>query len=280
MFFTFWKSLQKKCLFRPNSRLLFVVLIICCSSTLSVEREQEFTLTETTPTSPSPGSYSPARSVQSVDVSSASSPTAALSPEYTGVTTSTGETGLALRWTNSALRQVSRRVATAFTSVFTRRRSVIYLVPYIHSDNSRRRHAGDGTAAVLYEEQRPRPSPVLHPQDAGVQRGIRVIMTILIRVVSKCLKSFRSIVCFICRYTGSYNYGSYTNQHPHSIQSQYQSLGHDPAIPAPLHYSAYHRSSAQVSLTQSGGSLVLGRTEIQVYFLGLKHSFKLIKSAF
>lgn len=51
------------------------------------------------------------------------------------------------------------------------------------------------------------------------------------------------------RYTGSYNYGSYANQHPHSIQSQYPSLAHEPAIPAPLHYSAYHRSSAQVSLS-------------------------------
>lgn len=49
------------------------------------------------------------------------------------------------------------------------------------------------------------------------------------------------------RYTGSYNYGSYTNQHPHSIQTQYPSLAHEPGITAPLHYSAYHRSSAQVS---------------------------------
>uniref|UniRef100_A0A672YGH7 RFX1-4/6/8-like BCD domain-containing protein n=1 Tax=Sphaeramia orbicularis TaxID=375764 RepID=A0A672YGH7_9TELE len=40
---------------------------------------------------------------------------------------------------------------------------------------------------------------------------------------------------FISRYTGSYNYGSYANQHPHSIQSQYPSL-------------AYHRSSAQYQL--------------------------------
>lgn len=53
------------------------------------------------------------------------------------------------------------------------------------------------------------------------------------------------------RYTGSYNYGSYSNQHPHSIQSQYPSLAHEPAISTPLHYSAYHRSSAQVSLNHS-----------------------------
>lgn len=49
------------------------------------------------------------------------------------------------------------------------------------------------------------------------------------------------------RYTGSYNYGSYSNQHPHPMQSQYPSLPHDTAISGPLHYSAYHRSSSQVS---------------------------------
>ena len=51
-------------------------------------------MTETTPTSPSPGSYSPTRSVHSVGVSSASSPTAAVSPEYPGVPATTGETAL------------------------------------------------------------------------------------------------------------------------------------------------------------------------------------------
>lgn len=48
-------------------------------------------------------------------------------------------------------------------------------------------------------------------------------------------------------YTGSYNYSSYTNQHHHAIQSQYPSLPHDAGLPTPLHYSSYHRSSAQVS---------------------------------
>lgn len=49
------------------------------------------------------------------------------------------------------------------------------------------------------------------------------------------------------RYTGSYNYGSYGNQHPHPMQSQYPALPHDTAISGPLHYAPYHRSSAQVS---------------------------------
>ena len=47
--------------------------------------------------------------------------------------------------------------------------------------------------------------------------------------------------------TGSYNYGSYGNQHPPPMQSQYPALPHDTAISGPLHYSPYHRSSAQVS---------------------------------
>ncbi|XP_060101555.1 transcription factor RFX4 isoform X3 [Heteronotia binoei] len=46
-------------------------------------------------------------------------------------------------------------------------------------------------------------------------------------------------------YSGSYNYGSYGNQHPHPMQSQYPSLPHDTTISGPLHYSAYHRSSSQ-----------------------------------
>lgn len=73
-------------------QIIHLVITICCVLPPSAEREEEFTLTETTPTSPSPGSYSPAPSVHSVGVSSASSPTAAVSPEYTGVTSTTGET--------------------------------------------------------------------------------------------------------------------------------------------------------------------------------------------
>ncbi|XP_069084453.1 transcription factor RFX4 isoform X2 [Pleurodeles waltl] len=46
-------------------------------------------------------------------------------------------------------------------------------------------------------------------------------------------------------YTGSYNYGSYSNQHHHSMPSQYSSLPHDSSIAGPLHYSSYHRSSSQ-----------------------------------
>ncbi|MGH0153997.1 UNVERIFIED_CONTAM: hypothetical protein FKN15_029436 [Acipenser sinensis] len=46
-------------------------------------------------------------------------------------------------------------------------------------------------------------------------------------------------------YTSGYNYGSYSNQHHHPIQSQYTGLPHEPSITAPLHYPAYHRSTSQ-----------------------------------
>nr|KAF6453690.1 regulatory factor X4 [Molossus molossus] len=48
-------------------------------------------------------------------------------------------------------------------------------------------------------------------------------------------------------YTGSYNYGSYGNQHPPPMQSQYPALPHEAAISGPLHYAPYHRSSAQMT---------------------------------
>lgn len=136
----------------------------------------------------------------------------------------------------------------------TRRCSVIYLVPYIHSDNSRRSRSRGRAAAVLYEEQRSRTPSIFCPQDASLQGGARVITRLLIIVVLKyILDLFFGFIIFTkfrlyFRYTGSYNYGSYANQHPHSIQSQYPSLAHEPTIPAPLHYSAYHRTSAQVRL--------------------------------
>uniref|UniRef100_A0A8C9UXD9 Regulatory factor X, 4 n=1 Tax=Scleropages formosus TaxID=113540 RepID=A0A8C9UXD9_SCLFO len=49
-------------------------------------------------------------------------------------------------------------------------------------------------------------------------------------------------------YTGSYNYGSYSNQHHHPIQNQYPALPHEPGIGTSLHYPAYHRTSTQYPL--------------------------------
>ncbi|KAG8438757.1 hypothetical protein GDO86_005086 [Hymenochirus boettgeri] len=46
-------------------------------------------------------------------------------------------------------------------------------------------------------------------------------------------------------YTGSYNYGTYSNQGHHPMTSQYTSLPHESGISGPLHYAAYHRSSSQ-----------------------------------
>ncbi|KAG7217403.1 hypothetical protein INR49_021570 [Caranx melampygus] len=157
----------------------------------TAEREEEFTLTETTATSPSPGSYSPARSVHSVGVSSASSPTAAVSPS----TPESPQPPQSYTWS------LTYTVTTAGGSA---------------------PEAGQQLSCMRSSAPVPPPSsthrmPVYtHREEHG--------------------------------YTGSYNYGSYANQHPHSIQSQYPSLAHEPAIPAPLHYSAYHRSSAQYQL--------------------------------
>lgn len=55
----------------------------------------------------------------------------------------------------------------------TRRCSVLYVVPYIHSDDSRQLHSRGRPAASLYEEQRPGHAHLLHTQDAGLhtQRG-------------------------------------------------------------------------------------------------------------
>lgn len=64
------------------------------------------------------------------------------------------------------------------TYVSTRRCSVIYVVPYIHSDDSRRLHSRGRPAASLYEEQHASPTSVLHPPDASLhpQRGAWVMM--------------------------------------------------------------------------------------------------------
>lgn len=73
------------------------------------------------------------------------------------------------------------------------------------------------------------------------------------RLIFKDVKLTYSHCCYnsqclmLCRYTGSYNYGSYGNQHPPPMQSQYPALPHEAAISGPLHYPPYHRSPAQVS---------------------------------
>lgn len=130
-----------------------------------------------------------------------------------------------------------------------RRCSVLYVVPYVHSDNSWRLHSRRRTAAYLYEEQHSSPTSLLQPPDASLfsQRGawVTTISASRLYILAEDVLNKRCLLH--SRFTGSYNYGSYSNQHPHSIQTQYPSLTHESAITAPLHYSAYHRSSAQVS---------------------------------
>ncbi|XP_033824675.1 transcription factor RFX4 isoform X1 [Periophthalmus magnuspinnatus] len=158
----------------------------------TAEREEDFTRTETTPTPPSPGPYSPARSVHSVGVSSTGSPTAAVSPEYPGVPTTTG-------------------AVQSYTW------SLTYTVTTAGGSSA---EAGHQLSCMRSSAPAPPPSSAHRVPVYREEHG----------------------------YTGSYNYGGYPNQHPHTIQSQYPSLGHEPPIAAPLHYSAYHRSSAQYQL--------------------------------
>lgn len=222
----------------------------------AADREEEFALTETTPTSPSPGSFSPAGSVHSVGVSSASSPTAAArSPEYTGVAATTGETGLAETHRN----QVSLHVVclyNTFVSVSTR----VYQALFSHIPGPLHTQWQQQAAplqrpdsscpvwgAALQSLLRPPPTAC---QSTPTERSMGIDCFLFNSYSSHCINVFfKLILALNSSYTGSYNYGSYANQHPHSIQSQYPSLTHEPAIPAPLHYSAYHRSSAQVSLS-------------------------------
>ncbi|XP_018107448.1 transcription factor RFX4 isoform X5 [Xenopus laevis] len=65
-------------------------------------------------------------------------------------------------------------------------------------------------------------------------------------------------------YTGSYNYGTYSNQGHHPIASQYTSLPHESGLSGPL-YTAYHRSSSQYpfnSQTRMEPCLMSGATRL------------------
>lgn len=144
-------------------------------------------------------------------------------------------------------------------SVCARSCSVIYLVPYIHSDNLRWQPTRDRIPAFLHERRTPSTRLLLRPQDASLpasgwawvspqinQKTLKVVL----KTTLQCglWNVFRDLYSIFSRYTGSYNYSSYANQHHHAIQSQYSSLTHEPGLPTPLHYSSYHRTSAQVRL--------------------------------
>lgn len=96
---------------------------------------------------------------------------------------------------------------------------------------------------------------------------MRLIFKDVKLICSPCYYSQYSMCLMWFRFTGSYNYGSYGNQHPPPMQSQYPALPHEAAISGPLHYSPYHRSSAQVSwwsclLAQALACLVPGLVSI------------------
>ncbi|RXM33387.1 Transcription factor RFX4 [Acipenser ruthenus] len=149
----------------------------------TADRGEEIMLTEPTPPSPSPGPYSPAKSVTSAEITSAPSPGDSHSPEYTVVTT------------------------TSVTTAGNNPSDAGQQLPCMRSS------------------QLP-PSSSTHRMPVYPHREEHGYV----------------------RYTGGYNYGSYSNQHHHPIQSQYTGLPHEPGITAPLHYPAYHRSTSQYPL--------------------------------
>ncbi|XP_076841145.1 transcription factor RFX4 isoform X1 [Brachyhypopomus gauderio] len=149
---------------------------------------------ESTPTPTSPGPYSPTKPVHSVDIPAPSSPSAAQTTEYNGVSATSGAV-------QSYTWSLTYTVTTSGGS------------------------PGEGGAQLSCM----RGTAPVHPASSGHRMPVYPH------------RDEHS-------YNGSYNYGSYTNQHHHAIQSQYPGLTHDPGLPSPLHYSSYHRSSAQYPL--------------------------------
>ncbi|MBN3306502.1 RFX4 factor, partial [Amia calva] len=156
----------------------------------TTETREEIMLTEATPPSASPGPYSPAKSVTSVEIPAAQSPGNSQSPEYTGVTAATGAV-------QSYTWSLTYTVTTAGNNP-----------------------ADSGQQLPCMRSGHVPPSSTAHRMPVYPHREEH-------------------------GYTGAYNYGSYSNQHHHPIQSQYSTLPHEAGITAPLHYPAYHRSSSQ-----------------------------------
>lgn len=156
----------------------------------TAEIREEIILSEPSAPTPSPAPFSPAKSATSVEVPSAPSPISNQSPEYGGITATTGAM-------QSYTWSLTYTVTTAAGSPAENSQQLPCMrSPHVPSSSVTHR-------IPVYP----------HREEHG--------------------------------YTGSYNYGSYSNQHPHPMQSQYPSLPHDTAISGPLHYSAYHRSSSQ-----------------------------------
>nr|XP_005990889.1 PREDICTED: transcription factor RFX4 isoform X1 [Latimeria chalumnae] len=165
-------------------------LIRAMKGEANAERREEVMLIEPTPPSPSPVPYSPAKSVTSVEIPSASSPVSSQSPEYTGIATTTG-----------AVQSYTWSLTYTVTTAGAAPADTPQQLPCMRST-----HVPPSSATHRM--------PVYsHREDHG--------------------------------FTGGYNYGTYSNQHHHPMQSQYPALPHDTGISAPLHYPAYHRSASQ-----------------------------------
>lgn len=70
-------------------KITFTLTLLFC--TTIADSGEELMLMGSTPTSTSPGPYSPAKSVHSVGVPAVGSPNSAQSPEYTSISATTGK---------------------------------------------------------------------------------------------------------------------------------------------------------------------------------------------
>lgn len=147
-----------------------------------------------------------------------------------------------------------------YVCVCARSCSVIYLVPYIHSDNIRRQPTRARTPGVLHERRTCATRIILRTPDASLPTsGWAWVSANKWWEIKYCAENDSEMllkILFFCRYTGSYNYSSYANQHHHAIQSQYSSLTHEAGLPTPLHYSSYHRTSAQVRILSQNDQIM------------------------
>ncbi|KAK4831450.1 hypothetical protein QYF61_017678 [Mycteria americana] len=202
----------------------------------TAEIREEIILSEPAPPTPSPVPFSPAKSATSVEVPSAPSPVSNQSPEYGVIATTTGAMqsytwSLTYTVTTAAGSPAENsQQLPCMRSPHVPSSSVTHRIPvYPHREEHGNLDMEIWSISPIQQYD------YLVEVETGQQGGSGA-------------NKMQELEQTIVRYTGSYNYGSYSNQHPHPMQSQYPSLPHDTAISGPLHYSAYHRSSSQLIL--------------------------------
>ncbi|KAF2980400.1 hypothetical protein EK904_008339 [Melospiza melodia maxima] len=210
----------------------------------TAEIREEIILSEPAAPTPSPAPFSPAKSATSVEVPSAPSPINNQSPEYGGIIATTGR--LVGFWQINLLEggfctwspQIEPQNMVYWLARYdkpSQARNVFSLYDWSVRFGAMQSY----TWSLTYTVTTAAGSPADNSQQLPCMRSPHVpSSSVTHRIPVYPHREEHG-------YTGSYNYGSYSNQHPHPMQSQYPSLPHDAAISGPLHYSAYHRSSSQ-----------------------------------